>query len=91
MHRVVSGGAAMLALALAAGLALLLGAGVYLLDRPAGSAWLIPAAWQAAAPGTWFGQVGPWLPSFTHAFAFSIFTALLLPPRVGFGAGACLT
>ncbi|MBI5716760.1 MAG: hypothetical protein HZC37_03640 [Burkholderiales bacterium] len=79
------------ALAVAAGLALLLGAGVYLLDRPAGSAWLIPAAWQAGAPGAWFGAIGAWLPSFVHTFAFSVLVAWLLPRRLAFIAAACLS
>jgi hypothetical protein len=91
MYRGTRGPAAMLALAVTAGLTLALGAGVYLLDRPAGSAWLIPSAWQAQTPGPWFGRVGLWLPSFAHAFAFSVLTALLLPRRLGFAAAGCLT
>lgn len=90
MQRVVSGTHATLALAFAAGLTLLLGAAVYLLDRPVGTAWLIPAAWQAATPGAWFGAFGLWLPSFAHAFAFSVLTACLLPRRPGFAALACM-
>jgi hypothetical protein len=90
MHRVVCGRAALHALAATAGLALLLGAAVYLVDRPAGSAWLVPAAWQAATPGRGFGSIGQWLPSLVHAFAFSVWTAWLLPRRAGFAASACL-
>ncbi len=73
-----------------AGLALLLGAAIYLVDRPAGSAWLVPSAWQAAKPGRGFGAVGQWLPSLVHAFAFSVLTAWLLPRRAGCAAAACL-
>lgn len=84
-------------LALLAALALLLGAAVYLSDRPAGSAWLLPAAWQARwqawwpAPSAsgWFGSAGLWLPSFVHAFAFSVLTAWLLPARTACAAAAC--
>lgn len=90
MHRVARGWAAIHALAATAGLALLLGAAVYLVDRPAGSAWLLPAAWQAATPGRGFGSVGQWLPSLVHAFAFSVLTACLLPRRAGRAASACL-
>lgn len=90
MHRVVRGQAAMHVLAVAAGLALLLGAAVYLVDRPAGSAWLVPAAWQAATPGHGFGALGAWLPSFVHAFAFSVLTAWWLPRRPAFAAAACI-
>lgn len=78
-------------LAALAGLALLLGTSVYLLDRPAGSAWLLPASWHATAAGGWFGHVGPWLPSLVHAFAFSVLTALVLPPRPWCAAAACAT
>jgi hypothetical protein len=74
--------------------ALLLAAGVlvYLLDRPAGSAWLIPREWHAGpAPSALrsvFGSVGAWLPSFVHAFAFSVFTAAVLPRRLKHAAAA---
>lgn len=80
----------MLSLAIMAGLALGIGTAVYLLDRPAGSAWLIPPAWQSAAPAPWFGRAGPWLPSLVHAFAFSVLTALALPERPWRAAVACL-
>lgn len=105
MQRRTRGPRATLALALVAALALALGTAVYLLDRPAGSAWLLPSAWQAvhvagtaapasnaglAAAGTWFGAAGLWLPSLAHAFAFSLFTALLLPRRAGPAAAACV-
>ena len=67
--------------ALAVGL-LVLGTAVYLLDRTPGSAWLIPAAWQAGGGGdgrgggTVFGALGRWLPSFVHAFAFAVLTCV---------------
>lgn len=76
-------------LAALAVLALLLGTAVYLLDRPAGSAWLVPPSWQAGSTGRWFGRVGPWLPSLVHAFAFSVLTALALPRRPWRCAAAC--
>lgn len=80
------------ALALLAGLALVLGVLVYLVDRPPGSAWLLPSQWQAAPGGRgWFGAAGLWLPSFVHAFAFSVLSAWLLPQRSAFAAGACLS
>jgi hypothetical protein len=56
----------------AALIALALGLAVYLLDRPAGHAALLPAAWSAAtAPGV-FGALGGWWPSFAHPFAFAL-------------------
>ncbi len=61
MQRRTSGPRATLALALVAALALALGTAVYLLDRPAGSAWLLPSAWQAghAAAAGWAGTAAP--------------------------------
>jgi hypothetical protein len=90
MRTSADGRAALLSLAVTAGVALGIGTAVYLLDRPAGSAWLIPAAWQSATPGRWFGPFGPWLPSLAHAFAFSVLTALALPRRPGYAAAACV-
>jgi len=89
MRRVLDGQAAHLFLPVAALMALAAGTGVYLLDRAPGSAWLLPAAWQAASPGGWFGGAGLWLPSLVHAFAFSVLTACLLPRRRAAAAGAC--
>lgn len=80
--------------ALLAGLAVsLLAAGtlVYLLDRPAGSAWLLPAAWQSGSARAWFGAAGQWLPSFAHTFGFGVLTALCLPWRPLPMAAACAT
>jgi hypothetical protein len=64
----------------AATLVLGLGASVYVLDRPDGSAYGMPSGWVAYVPGrSFFGPVGDWLPSFAHAFAFTVFTAAMLP------------
>jgi len=77
--------AALLALA---GLALALGATVYLTDRPAGQALLIPPV--ALLSGRHlFGSVGDWLPSFVHPLAFSLISAVLLAPRRRWQWGAC--
>jgi len=66
----------------AAMLVLGLGTLVYLFDRPSGSAYAIPSAWMAHVPGrSLFGPAGDWLPSFAHAFAFTAFTAVLLPQK----------
>jgi hypothetical protein len=63
-----------------AALTLLLAMFVYVVDRPAGSAYLMPSWLIAHVPGrSLFGAVGDWLPSFAHAFSFSVFTAALLP------------
>ena len=53
---------------------LALGLLVYLTDRDALHAALIPAV-PALAGGNLFGAFGQWLPSFAHPFAFSLFTA----------------
>jgi hypothetical protein len=76
--------------------ALAVGAAVYLLDRPAGSAMLLPPAWQRGPAGAGvlpavFGEFGRWLPSLVHAFAFSILTALLWPWPRHRAAAACAT
>jgi hypothetical protein len=78
-------GLAVLALVL-----LLLGTAVYVLDRPAATAALLPAAWERSVAGVaWFGSIGDWLPSFVHAFGFSVFTALVLPRTPRRAAWAC--
>ncbi|MCW5636017.1 MAG: hypothetical protein KIT17_21960 [Rubrivivax sp.] len=69
---------------------LVLGLLVYLLDRPAGSAALLPAPWHAGSPLGLFGAAGAWLPSLVHAFSFAILTAWALPRRRGMAAGACI-
>lgn len=89
MRRILGDRVAPFLLPAMAMLALVAGTSVYVLDRTPGSAWLLPAAWQAAAPTGWFGSVGLWLPSLVHAFAFSVLTACLLPRRRAAAAGAC--
>lgn len=66
------------------------GAGVYLFDRPPGSAYLLPLSWSLHAGGeTFFGAIGGSLPSLVHAFSFSILSSLALPRRIGWSALAC--
>jgi hypothetical protein len=63
---------------------------IYLTDRSATHALLIPAVGQLASVQI-AGAAGQWLPSFLHVFAFSLLTASVLP--LG-GVGtfrACLT
>jgi len=57
---------------------------VYLADRVASHAALIPSV-DALGGLHLFGALGQWLPSFVHALAFSLFTAAALKP----GAAAC--
>jgi hypothetical protein len=71
------------------GLALALGLLVYLLDRSPTQAMLIPRI-AALAGSRVFGVIGQWLPSFVHPFAFSLFTAAALAPRVGPRYEACV-
>ena len=80
--RTAAGLAASGAAALAVGLL------VYLGDRGAASAALLPTGW-ALGGGPGFGALGMWLPSFVHPFAFSLFTAALLPLRAVPAYGVC--
>jgi hypothetical protein len=82
-------GPALAALFAAALLMLLAGTLVYVFDRPAGSAWLLPAGWELAAASPRLGAAGQWLPSLAHGFAFSLLTALGLPLRRACAAAAC--
>jgi hypothetical protein len=68
--------------------ALALGVSVYLIDRSASHAQWLPQL-RSGAAHRWFGEVGGWLPSFAHAFAFSLFSAALLSPRPYWQYGAC--
>lgn len=62
---------------------------VYLTDRDASRAMLIPAV--ALLTGSHaLGALGGWLPSFVHTFAFSLFTAAALPERSAPRYGACI-
>lgn len=68
-------------------LALAIGALVYVTDRPAGHAVLLPA-WASAAHAPRFGTLGNWVPSFVHPFAFGLLTAAALRIRRTAVAGA---
>ena len=62
---------------------------VYLTDRDSSKAALIPTvAWLAGSKV--FGALGGWLPSFVHTFAFSLFTAAVLPERAVPRYGVCV-
>jgi hypothetical protein len=66
-----------------------LGLLVYLTDRDASKAALIPSvAWLAGS--NVFGALGGWLPSLVHTFAFSLFTAAVLPGRSVPRYGICV-
>ena len=54
---------------------------VYLTGRPPDSAYLLPQAWKGVVAWQWLdGAMGQSLPSFLHALAFSVLTALCLQP-----------
>jgi hypothetical protein len=74
-------------LAVIAGVALVVGALVYLTDRAV--APLAPAI-GALAGSRVFGALGQWLPSFVHPFAFSLFSAAALPWRAAPRYGVCV-
>ena len=69
-------------------IALALGLTVYLTDRNASHAVLIPGV-AALAGSNVFGALGQWLPAAVHPFAFGLFTAAVLPPRSAWRYGAC--
>jgi hypothetical protein len=81
--------APVIALVCMACLALSAGVLLYLGDRPAGVAWLIPALPALQGMGL-FGSVGAWLPSFVHPFGFGLLTAVALPAGAIWRYGACL-
>jgi len=56
-------------------LALVFGGGIYLLERPAGTAALLPSFQLVSS--SWLGQH---LPGFCHVFSFSILTSYALQP-----------
>ena len=85
---IATGSAAALTAAIGC-LALALGLLVYLADRDARHAVLIPAV-AALAGSSLFGVLGQWLPSFVHPFAFSLFTAATSPSRASAGYSACV-
>ena len=71
-------------------LAFLLGTAVYVFDRPAGTAYMLPASLSLQDNGVRaFGAFGNSLPTLAHAFAFSLLTALVLPRGAGVAALAC--
>jgi hypothetical protein len=69
-------------------LGLAVGLLVYMTDRDAAHAMLFPTI-AALDTGPVFGVLGPWLPSFVHTFAFSLFTVAALPSRSAWRYRAC--
>jgi hypothetical protein len=72
-------------------LTLALGTLVYVLDRPAGSVPFFSAIHLAEGWPALFGRIGDSLPTFVHAFAFSVLTAAWLGGARRFALPACLT
>jgi hypothetical protein len=68
--------------------ALVLGLLIYLADRPASHALLIPDLGLSGSRSM-FGRPGQWLPSALHPLAFGLFTAALLKPGCMARVGAC--
>lgn len=60
---------------------------VYLIERSGTTVYLLPDWWMSVHPSSSLGQH---LPSFSHAFAFAILTAVLLAPWRGALLAACL-
>lgn len=79
-----------LGLVAAASLALIVGLAVYIADRSLGTSVRIPGLRTGLQGGaSLFGSWGQWLPSLTHPFAFSLFTAAALPLTLRYGLAAC--
>ncbi len=72
----------------AAAAALAVGLLVYLADRPAGTAWLLPPVGTPHGLPS-LGAAAAWLPSAVHVFAFALLSALVLPPHRLLGTTAC--
>lgn len=78
-------------LAWLAGAVLLCGSLVYLLARPVGTAQWLPAGWGTqAAVAPPLNVLWHTLPAACHAFAFTLWTCCLLPPRLPALASACV-
>jgi hypothetical protein len=60
---------------------LTIGVLVYLLDRPSTSVYFVPDSWSLgdSIPPI-FGAIGDHLPTFSHTFAFILFTSAVLEP-----------
>jgi hypothetical protein len=69
-------------------LALSIGLLVYLTDRDASRAALIPTLGAFPVHDA-FGALGQWLPSFVHPLAFALFTAAVLAPGAAQRFAAC--
>lgn len=71
---------------------LAIGVLVYLLDRQPGSVYFIPD-WIALANNSspMFGEIGNYLPTFVHAFAFILLTAIVVAPTSSQVVLICLT
>jgi hypothetical protein len=61
---------------------------IYLSDRPAGHAVVLPASLHWSG-GPSLGVVGWWLPSLLHPFAFALLTAAAARPSAASTIGAC--
>ena len=72
-----------------ASLTLAVGVLLYLTDRTASSSMLLPNI-GAHAKLHAFGTLGQWLPSFVHAFAFSLLSAAALYPRASPAYAVCV-
>jgi hypothetical protein len=68
----------------AAGIGLVLGLFVYVLDRQLGSVYIIPNWLEVMGPSKpVFGLIGEQIPTFVHTLAFSLLTYALLAPTPG--------
>jgi hypothetical protein len=72
--------------------ALAAGVAVYVADRPAATAYLLPQALTLTDnPGALFGTLGAFLPSFVHVYAFTLLTATVVSSSTPWSAAAIAT
>jgi hypothetical protein len=64
---------------------------VYLLDRPSETVYFVPDAWRASqSTPSFFGTLGLYFPTFSHTFAFILFTTAVIGMRGRAAMVACL-
>jgi hypothetical protein len=85
-------GGAIYTLVVSAFIALAIGATVYMVGRPLGSVYLLPAGWSLAdSQHLRLGWLGNNIPSFVHVYAFGLLTAAVLGASRSLALASCAT
>ena len=80
-----------LARATFASVALVVGAGIYFLDRQPDSVYFLADWWAwSGSTSRFFGTLGNQLPTFIHPFAFILLTAVIVSPSCRHAVAICL-